>query len=344
MKRIKHSKTQNNRGFTLVELLVVISVIAVLIGLLFSALQAAREAARRMQCQSNLKQLGLAAINFESAHRRFPTGGWGYQWQGFSDINSIAGQPGSWTYSLLPMIEQSTIYQLGSFHSSPQQRNSDLRKRIETSVAIFNCPSRRSSAPIPFRDDCQSCRNPIGVTQPLAQSAKCDYAINAGDGSPDLTNINSWPLNYWGPENVLQVSNAIRNGSWPKPPQDWSGISWFAQSVRLGEISDGTSNTFLMGEKYVRRDAYYDSGDWGDNEPLFGGFNNDNHRGTHPYWPILKDATKKQSIGSFGSSHNGGVNFVLTDGSVTHVSYSIDSNIYRLLGNRHDGMNAQVPE
>lgn len=64
-------------GFTIVELLVVVSVIGVLVSLLLPAVQSARESARRTQCQSHLKQLGLAALNFESAHRRFPSGGWG---------------------------------------------------------------------------------------------------------------------------------------------------------------------------------------------------------------------------------------------------------------------------
>jgi hypothetical protein len=106
-------------------LLVVISIIGVVVGLLLPAVQAAREAARRMQCQSHLKQLGLAALNFDSAHRRFPSGGWGYQWQGFADVSSLAGQPGSWTFSLLPFVEQDSLYHLdhlGSLSSSPSQR------------------------------------------------------------------------------------------------------------------------------------------------------------------------------------------------------------------------------
>lgn len=117
-------------AFTLVELLVVVAVIGVLLGLLLPAVQAAREAARRSQCQSNVKQLGLAALNFESATGKFPSGGWGYQWQGYLDVNSPAGQPGSWTFSLLPFLEQikfalkrdtpcqMSIGSFGSAHSS----------------------------------------------------------------------------------------------------------------------------------------------------------------------------------------------------------------------------------
>lgn len=329
-------------GFTLVELLVVISIIGLLLGLLLPAVQAAREAARRIQCQSNLKQLGLAALNFESAQRQFPSGGWGYQWQGFADLSSPAGQPGSWTFSLLPYLEQSPLYHLGRYHGSTSQRDQDLRQRINSAVPVYNCPSRRGGEMLQFDPSCRGCAQPIGVTNPLTGTVRNDYAANIGDGAPDLNQLYSWPIAFSGPADAVEAKILTQANRWPQLPGDWTGVSWLRRGVRLAELTDGTSHVFLFGEKYVMRDAYYSGTDWGDNEPLYGGFNNDNHRSTHPHWPLIQDKRGVMSIGSFGSAHTSGVNFVLADGSVHQIHYTIDSQVYRYLGNRRDGQSVEA--
>lgn len=340
----KRKCNHSRDAFTLVELLVVILIMGVLAGLLIPAVQAAREAARRTQCQSNLKQLGLAALNFESTHRRFPSGGWGYQWQGFADISSPAGQPGSWTFSLLPFIEQPSLYHLGIYQSPAAQREQALRDRTSAHVPIYRCPSRPSSDLVPFDPSCTTCALPIGVTVPLENSARSDYAVNAGDGAPDWTQLYTWPLDFWGPADVAQANHLMRANQWPQPPPDWTGISWLGRGVRLAELMDGTSHVFLFGEKYVMRDSYYTGTDWGNNEPLYGGFNNDNHRSTHPHWPLMQDKREVMSIGSFGSAHSSGTNFCLADGSVHQIAYTIDPEVYRYLGNRRDGRAVGVPQ
>ena len=100
-------------GFTLVELLVVITIIGILIALLLPAVQTAREAARRMQCNNNLKQLALGCLNHESANRFLPTGGWGYAYAGDPDRGFDNRQPGGWLFNILPYIEQQSLHDLG---------------------------------------------------------------------------------------------------------------------------------------------------------------------------------------------------------------------------------------
>src|SRR5437868_14411764 len=93
-------------GFTLVELLVVIAIIGVLVALLLPAVQAAREAARRMHCQNNLKQIGIAFHNHTDTFGHLPTGGWGWGWVGDADQGAGVKQTGSWPFNILPFIEQ----------------------------------------------------------------------------------------------------------------------------------------------------------------------------------------------------------------------------------------------
>ena len=101
-------------GFTLVELLVVITIIGILISLLMPAVQSAREAARRTQCSNNIKQLALGMLSHEAAKKYFPTAGWGYAWFGDPDLGSGPKQPGGWLYCVLPYIEQGNLAAIGS--------------------------------------------------------------------------------------------------------------------------------------------------------------------------------------------------------------------------------------
>ena len=151
-------------GFTLVELLVVITIIGILIALLLPAVQAAREAARCLQCKNNLKQLALAALNHEETHHFLPTGGWGWMWTADPDCGFGKSQPGGWCFSILPYLEQQAVHDLGSDGSDTTITNtqkSGALLRDQTPLQVLICPSRRKALVFPrpknrtyFNSDC----------------------------------------------------------------------------------------------------------------------------------------------------------------------------------------------
>lgn len=124
-------------GFTLVELLVVIAIIGILVGLLLPAVQAAREAARRMQCSNNLKQLGLAIHNYESAIKRLPPGGLHIR-DGFGADSSSTSWGPNWLIMLLPYVEQAPLH---ARYNQASRFARDNPAVVGTKVPTFACPS-----------------------------------------------------------------------------------------------------------------------------------------------------------------------------------------------------------
>ncbi len=129
-------------GFTVVELLVTISIIGVLMALLLPAVQYAREAARRTQCKNNLKQLSHAIMLHESSYQFLPSDGWGYRWIGEPDRGTGVNQPGGWIYQILPYIERNDLRQMGSGLPGPQREQvlADLSQR---GTPVARCPYDR---------------------------------------------------------------------------------------------------------------------------------------------------------------------------------------------------------
>jgi prepilin-type processing-associated H-X9-DG protein len=289
--------------------------------------QAARESARRIQCVNNLKQQGLTMHLHHDRLQRFPSGGWGWRWVGDPDRESGMKQPGGWVYAVLPFMEQQALYDLGKGLTGKAKADASAL-RIQTPLAMHQCPTRRPNRPFAVNAGCPTCAQPINTSR-VSRVARTDYAANCGD--PET----NWDLD--GPETLDQGDQMAASGTWPDVSKVATGICYLRSQIRVGDVLDGASNTYLIGEKYLNPDSYEDGSDGADNESMYSGYNNDNHRSTRITYPPLQDTPGLITPYPFGSAHSGAFNMVFCDGSVRTVSYAVDKQLHRRLGNREDG-------
>jgi prepilin-type N-terminal cleavage/methylation domain-containing protein/prepilin-type processing-associated H-X9-DG protein len=311
MIRRRHDFASGTRsGFTLIELLVVIAIIGILIGLLLPAVQKVREAANRIKCVNNLKQMGLACHNHHDTYGFLPSAGWGWTWVGDASRGSGHRQPGGWIYQLLPFMEQEGVYNLSTGPAGGIQL-------AQTALSLFNCPTRRTGGPYP--GGLHGYTNFGGFTAPMM--AKTDYASNTGDQTGDQDG---------GPGPGSLAAGDATN--WASFASTDTGVIFVGSEIRLTDILNGTSNTLLIGEKYLNPDDYFTGNDAGDNECMYVGSDNDISRSS--YQPPLRDTPGLADWEHYGSAHPGGVNMAYCDGSVTLVSYSVDPVVFARSGRR----------
>ncbi len=303
---------QKKSAFTLVELLVVIAIIGILIALLLPAVQAAREAARRMHCANNLKQIGLALLNYESQHGVFPPGGVTKT----TTCNLAGNMDGSddmasWTVLILPFLEDMATYQqddLDGTIAAPYRRTATTNhsKQFRPNPK-FECPS--------------SSRNGHGFPNN-------NYFACQGGGDTPACTATSYPYRKFFHNGMFYANSAIgfqhlRDGSsktvmvgesrYLMTEQDVSPgdhdkwMSWDSASMRA---TPGGSMSFVIGLAAT-------------DNPI-NGFSDSSWR-----WVAMTS--------TFGSFHPGGCHFLLADGSVHFVSEDIDLNVYRSTGIINDG-------
>jgi prepilin-type N-terminal cleavage/methylation domain-containing protein/prepilin-type processing-associated H-X9-DG protein len=273
-------------GFTLVELLVVVSIIGLLMGLLLPAVQSSRESARRSQCVNHLKQLGLAFQNHHSALGYFPTGGWDWN-RPPTYVNGTPAvgseQQAGWGFQILPYIEQEVVWQSGS------------ETAVGTPITTFFCPSRRDPQTVVFEDKYQP-----PITGAEVRHALCDFA----------------------------ASNRNQTGAVKRyEPQ------------RMSRVTDGASHTLVVADKRLNV-AELGSPQDDDNEGYTSGWNEDTIRRTdRPPKPdhFGNDSGDGDGEKLFGSSHSAGVNAAMLDGSVRSISFEVEKDVFRRLGDIRDG-------
>lgn len=332
------SRRRSLAAFTLVELLVVIAIVGILIALLLPAVQAAREAARRMQCKNNLKQLSLGCLLHERAHSRFPADGIGGWRNGPFDPNLGYGpdQPGGWHYNILPFIEETALRELGKGQSGTQLR--DARKKvIETFVTTFLCPSRGQSELIRFAD----VFGMTGANKPRGFS-RSDYAGSRGN-----------PIRKSDGYSADCHYSVYQFGTNAHSKYEYTGVIWSREGLPIAKITDGTSSTYLIGERYITPDWYgvgpdgttIGSNDNGwtmgsDHDTTRCTGNRNNSNAAEIIVP-RQDTPGVDDGKMFGSAH-AAFHMAMCDGSVHAISYDIEPLVHWRLGNRQDGQSATV--
>ena len=326
----KQSRVPARRAFTLVELLVVIAIIGVLVGLLLPAVQAAREAARRMQCVNNLKQTGLALLNYESANANLPAGRHGCDASITPSVTGCEPDPQikrsamSAFVKILPYLELQTLadqldltsQDLIIFDASATDSyigpwaTPTVQQALSTRPTAFVCPSSGSN-PIPDSKHYGSWDTP---------PATGDYAMCMGHRGP------SWDRDFF----------AVKT--------DNSGLFYYIREIELREIEDGASNTFFAGE-VTNSHTIDSSAIWSRSERHLDGMRTTDNPVNTPagfdFSDIYVNHRKRVApddpyfaMGAFGSTHPGGANFVYGDGRVEFISENVDLVTYTSFGTR----------
>lgn len=348
--RVRRRETRVNHrfGFTLVELLVVIAIIGILVALLLPAIQAAREAARRAKCQSNIKNLALALQNFESAKKRYPIG--------------FVPQPDSieawaWSTFALPYLEEQSIYDImrpsetyiepvlgtrtGKRNLADMFASGKDIAALQTPLSIFRCPSDSTPDPMPLYTGSLSTSVNCGfvpgsTTAPKGRISESELWERSFKGNNTPADFVPATSNYVGSKGTINSTCPKASGAGPWMPDQLrcnnNGIFFGNSQVAIKQITDGTSKTFLIGE----RDKFCLAATWiGVRNPLGPDSWSSNWAMAHAGYPLNYACTGNHNTCTegFSSAHPGGAFFAFCDASVRFISDDIN---FDLIGNKLD--------
>jgi prepilin-type N-terminal cleavage/methylation domain-containing protein/prepilin-type processing-associated H-X9-DG protein len=346
------SRRRSHRGFTLIELLVVIAIIGVLIALLLPAVQKVREAANRTSCQNNLKQIGLAFHTHHDAVGWFPSGGWGWNTTGDPNRGFGPDQPGGWAFNILPFMEQENLHRMATHSNSTAldaQFKAATTATAQVPLRIYICPSRRAAKLYPVLVGGPGAVPYLNCNRPDV-AARSDYGANAGSAMVPGGTGNALGRNSFNRADAYTLP--LERNKWNI---NHNGICYQQSQVRVTAVIDGTTNTYMVGEKSMNVDAYTGLiADTGDDGFIFQGADPDSLRyacsqsasgaAANPVFGILtviRPAQDRPGITAadwgFGSAHAGTFNMAMADGSVRAISYGIAAETHRRLGGRDDG-------
>jgi prepilin-type N-terminal cleavage/methylation domain-containing protein len=293
---------RKNRGFTLIELLVVIAIIAILIALLLPAVQQAREAARRSTCKNNLKQIGLALHNYHDIYKMFPPGA-------VPKVSGTSGYQGNeehwgWMAFILPQIDQQPLFtQLGVNRRTLADvgralgSNTNALNTAFPSLSVFQCPS--------------------DTTGPRLKAGMRRNHFN-GNGFPGGNRFRPPTSNYIG---VCGYKDVNRPSNYSTNPNN--GMLYNRSRVAFRDITDGSSNTFIVGEREQRCGA----GTWiGNRNPGGGGTHGADYQFGRISVPLNDPSNSgaQRCTDGFSSAHVSGGHFLFCDGRIQFISENIN--------------------
>ena len=326
-------RVRSRRGFTLVELLVVIAIIGILIALLLPAVQMAREAARRISCGNNLKQYGIAVHLYHDTHKQLPPAGTFRNVTGRNWNQNMAPRIG-WQVRVLPFMEQNALYEklnmnLVNAHFSQVPWEGQLIQARRVQVPYAMCPSDP-------RDRVRGAW------------AQASYSGNLGS---QLVTSNSGSCNTFTTVNIHRMPGGWANRGSSSDVNRVNGLfSRHGIDIRLASITDGTSNTIMVGE--VLMDCTSHTSGWWN----FDGGGNAHASTSAPLNTMTTCARNQQEAidrgylnpqcwqknnwnysWGFRSKHPTGAQFAFADGSVHFLNQTIDYATYQYMGSRNDG-------
>jgi hypothetical protein len=271
------------------------------------------------------------ALGMHNAHDTYGyivSGGWGWFWGPCPGRGVGKKQPAGWVYSTLPFVEQDAVFKLGTSGASDAQRQAAASTVFQTSLPIYNCPSRRTGGPFANLGGYDYMGNFSGTVSPPAM-ARTDYAANCG--SQDQNENGAGPPNLAAGDSPSYNWGVVEGGNNPT----FNGVVYQRSQVKFADIARGLTNVIMFGEKHVNYTKYNPTAqtgaDPGDNEGMYVGCDNDILRCT--YFPPLKDTNTDQTF-QFGSAHVSGLNMALCDGSVQFIAYEINAKVFLLMGDR----------
>lgn len=311
---VSRTARSDTAGFTLVELLVVIAIVALLVTLLLPAIQSARESARQIQCKNNLKQTSLACLNYESAQGELP----GYageeqpmlvEFEKFTETRQYQAEGlkpgGNWMVQILPYMENVALSEILLEVAKPVRglgnRDKRIREAVATPIAQYYCPTRREARAYPLHDTYKRAYGREG--------ARTDYAMNGGSTRAEGIGM------------FIQVNN--------------DGVWIFGKRAKLKNLLDGSSKTYLVGEKAMDSAQLTTGKGLGDHSPVAATI--DSHGAANTYVRYGSRLPQKDSPDNclachdFGSAHEPGWNVAMIDGSVKLMSYDTNWHAHRAM-------------